>query len=201
MSFPGCGLRVYGVRVVEKPGRFPEERNYEYYLRDQRIAVVKAFYGRPPYYRMWAEVFAVAKRVGRGCMAAPFAGSIYEDTLYTCIAGWLEPGGWLYVEYLYDESTMRLLEKGVPPVLTRLGFMLYMKGFRWFKDWYYPEGFMEGGPKLQAEKPLNREVEEKYMRGLCRAVSEYVAGGNGPGEAAERASLILGECRRRGFLG
>jgi hypothetical protein len=66
------------------------------------------------------------------------------------------------------------IELGVPPHLTRLGFILLENGFTWFKDWYYPEGFMGGNPKLQAEKPINDEVKQKHLENLCIETTLFI---------------------------
>jgi hypothetical protein len=39
--------------------------------------------------------------------------------------------------------------------------LLWIGGCRWFKDWYFAEGWKEGGIKLQGEKPLNAEREKE----------------------------------------
>ncbi|MHA1209321.1 MAG: DUF1122 family protein [Candidatus Freyarchaeota archaeon] len=45
-----------------------------------------------------------------------------------------------------------------------LGYKLFQLGFTWFKDWYFAEGFWEGGVKLQGEKTneqnRNRQLEK-----------------------------------------
>jgi hypothetical protein len=50
-------------------------------------------------------------------------------------------------------ETDRALSAGVPPVLTPLGFLLFMSGFRLVKNWYLSEGGHEGPRKLWGEKP------------------------------------------------
>ncbi|MEM4624187.1 MAG: DUF1122 family protein [Thermosphaera sp.] len=148
------------VSIIRKPGRFIEEDNYEVILTykgiSKRLLVMKIFHGRPPYYRRWIEVFAINASLRWSDFEFRFVNSEYEDRLLECLSSILGPGEWLYIEYLYDEETMRELERGSPPEQTRLGSKLIRMGFTWFKNWYYPEGFMEGGPKLQAEKASNR---------------------------------------------
>ncbi len=56
------------------------------------------------------------------------------------------------MEYYEDRQTLRELKEGKPPEETRLGKKLKALGYRYLRDWYYPEGWMEGGYKLQAEK-------------------------------------------------
>lgn len=72
----------------------------------------------------------------------------------------------MFVEYEWDHVTIRELEFGIPPALSRLGYKLLVRGFTWFKDWYYPEGFMEGGRKLQAEKPTKPDHARENLKAI-----------------------------------
>ena len=60
--------------------------------------------------------------------------------------------------YHLHMETERGLKLGFPPQVTPLGYYLWNNGFRWFKDWYFPEGWKEGGMKLQATRPLDEDV-------------------------------------------
>lgn len=163
--------RGFSLAVEEKPGRFREEVNIELHLQrcggGVRLLVVKYFRGRPPYYGRWVEVFAVAERVELCGQRFRFAGSSLERELLRSLAETLGGGDLLYVEYLYDPETARALRLGIPPALTRLGFELLQAGFTRLKDWYYPEGFMEGGPKLQGEKIVDKALREKHLSSIC----------------------------------
>jgi hypothetical protein len=77
--------------------------------------------------------------------------------LFQSLSQLIPPGGHLMVSYedtdpLHRE-TDRALSAGVPPVLTPLGFILFMSGFRLVKNWYLSEGGHEGPRKLWGEKP------------------------------------------------
>lgn len=132
-----------------------------------RLLILKVFHGRSPYYRRWVEVFSIKPFIKLDDATFTYLGSIYEDRLLNCISTFLGPGESIFIEYMYDPETARAMEVGVPPHLTRLGYKLLRQGFTWFKDWYFPEGFMEGGQKLQAEKPLSGEVRSKHIKALC----------------------------------
>ncbi len=164
------------LKIVRKKGRFREEANYELYLgseADVRLLVVKCFAGRPPHYAKWIEVFSVLPEIDVGKGRIPFAGSELETLLLDLLAKELEGGESLFVEYAYDLETSKLLKLGAPPVVTRLGFLLFQLGFTWFKDWYFPEGFMEGSPKLQCEKPLSEEARLKHLAKLKEEVAAF----------------------------
>ena len=125
-------------------GRFPDELNVELNVGGERFCRVKIFRGRPPHYGAWAEVFHINPAL---------IGTQWEERLYRLLYEAMDPGDVLYVEYVDDPETYKALYRGVPPQETRLGRLLTKCGFRVVKDWYFPEGWLEGGPKLQAEKP------------------------------------------------
>ncbi len=145
-------------------GRFPEESNVEVSICQGGccgvLFHVKAFRGRPPYYRPWVEVHSVSPR---GACGHSMAGPV-EDAVISLASMALGPGESLYFEYVWDPATVAELEAGVPPRLSRLGFKLLSHGFTWVKDWYYPEGFMEGAQRLQGEKPAGGEALERHLR-------------------------------------
>ncbi len=131
------------------PGRYIEERDLEVFVRkgndEQHLLYLKVFNGRPPYYRPWIEVFGINPDV-------EFFGTFIEDTVFKKLSEALGPGESIFIEYGLDHETRSALQRGQPPEKTRLGSKLLQLGFRWFKDWYFPEGAMEGGQKLQAQK-------------------------------------------------
>jgi hypothetical protein len=56
-------------------------------------------------------------------------------------------------ESSFHWETQLCLMKGVPPVCTAPGELLFQTGFRLVKDWYLAEGGHEGPRKLWGEKP------------------------------------------------
>uniref|UniRef100_A0A7J3Z7Y2 DUF1122 domain-containing protein n=1 Tax=Ignisphaera aggregans TaxID=334771 RepID=A0A7J3Z7Y2_9CREN len=165
-------IKIFSINTVEKRGRFPEEKSIEIYIGYRnlwhRLLVIKVFEGRLPFYRKWVEVFSIMATASFDDVTFKFAGSDLEKNLIKCLSNLIDAGERLFIEYLYDRETWKALELSVPPHLTRLGFMLLENGFTWFKDWYYPEGFMEGNPKLQVEKPASDETRRRHLEGLCR---------------------------------
>ncbi|MEM2343030.1 MAG: DUF1122 family protein [Sulfolobales archaeon] len=170
------GLLRVGFSVSS--GRFLEEENLEVYIAfkdvKKRLLAMKVFHGKPPYYRRWVEVFMIKKELTFNDVVFKFIDSTYERKIIECLSKFLKNGERLFIEYMYDDETKKALELSVPPPLTRLGYILLQNGFTWFKDWYYPEGFMEGGPKLQAEKPIGEESKKKHIDELCREVEKSV---------------------------
>lgn len=129
----------FQVQKVEQ-GRFLEEENISLHKEGKRLLFIKAFYGRRPYWKEWVELFHVEPH---------FFGSQEEDELLRIVSRHFRR---VFVEYYEDSQTLEELRRGVPPQETRLGSKLRALGYRYFRDWYYPEGWLEGGYKLQAER-------------------------------------------------
>lgn len=67
------------------------------------------------------------------------------------LADLIPPGGHMMVEYdsLEQQAAARSLALGSPPILTPLGYMLFLVGCGTsFKDWHFAEGGSEGPRKL-----------------------------------------------------
>ncbi|MGC8994535.1 MAG: DUF1122 family protein [Pyrobaculum sp.] len=131
------------LRALFKKGRFKEEYNAELYIGEDLLCHVKIFTGRPPYYGPWAEVFNINPR---------YVATEWERHVYCVFHRHMEPGDVLYAEYVDDLQTFQALQRGEPPEATRLGRLLIHCGYRIVKNWYHPEGWLEGGMKLQAVK-------------------------------------------------
>ncbi|GBF08541.1 conserved hypothetical protein [Aeropyrum pernix] len=147
-------------------------------------------------YRPWIEIFNVSPSLPVEAYM-PTAGSPVEAALLDLAADALGPAEPLYVEYVWDRETLYQIQRGAPAPASRLGFELWKRGFRWFKTWYYPEGFMEGGEKLQAEKPLDSEHESRLVAEVRRDLENFILAWEGSGDelmerAVKRASAILG---------
>ena len=168
------GVEAGEIRIVAsepKGGRFREEINLELFAahggRKDSLLVAKIFTGRGPY-RDWIEIFGInPKPLGR-----EFFGSVAERVILDRLGNLT---GRIFVEYFEDSRTAEELKKGVPPALSRLGFELARRGFSMVRDWYIPEGLMEGGHKLQGEKTSSREVLEKRLNALERELSAFLS--------------------------
>jgi hypothetical protein len=151
--------------ATTRPGRYPEERDGVVLVGEQGAPAIrlKHFAGRasagvPP----WIE-----------------AGVVRDDEallreLVAALAELLPPGGRLMVVY-GDDETERGLKRRFPPVVTPLGAALLAAGCTWFKDWYYPEGWMEGELKLQGNKPVSEEARERHRADLRAEVAAWLA--------------------------
>ena len=196
------GLRLGEHRLsLERLGRggIRETIQLRLVVRDgdeETVLYLLVFLGRGEFYRAWIEVFGARRELRLGKDSLVFPGSQLEVLVLDAVSGSLGPGERLFIEYLYDEETMRALELGVPAPATRLGYELFARGFRWFRDWYFPEGFMEGGPKLQAEKPLDKKHEERLLAEARRELVEFIEAWRGSSDpiiarALGRAQQLL----------
>jgi hypothetical protein len=52
--------------------------------------------------------------------------------------------------------------------------LLWRCGCRWYKDWYFAEGWKEGGIKLQGEKPLTEERARENTAKIVAELTEFL---------------------------
>lgn len=141
-----------------------ELKRFRLYVNGKEVGISFYFSGRG-YYSPWLEIDYSPWLRDEGI----------EGQFFLFIYYFLPPGSKLFVTYLRDKETREILYKGFHPADTPLGFSMLKAGFTWFKDWYYPEGGNEGAPKIQANKPLNKEEEKRQLRKLLDEVKkDYV---------------------------
>jgi hypothetical protein len=100
--------------------------------------------------------------------------------LFQTLAQLIPPGGHLMVSYEDSDplhrETARALSAGVPPVLTPLGFLLFVGGFRLVKNWYLSEGGHEGPRKLWGEKPPDQSWSVTWDKETARQLVDFLDG-------------------------
>jgi hypothetical protein len=199
------GIRVDGFLMQAgkiTPGRFAEEENAEVHLKrgdfEAYLLTAKVFHGRGKHLRPWVELFNINRPVEIGGEPGRFFGSVLEEALLKLFSAHIPPGGSIFVEYYGDPETARCLSLGFPPPVTRLGFRLFELGFTWFKDWYFCEGYLEGGQKLQADRPMDEAARNRHMKNIEVEAKEFLSKMPRPEKAeefekkaAERARRIL----------
>lgn len=156
---------------------------------------LSVYLGKPPHYKPWVELFGIESEIEFSDEKMSYYGSEVEEKLLDLIAENLPPGGKVYIEYKRDEETQFGLVRGFHVPVTRLGNELFNRGFTWFKDWYFPEGFNEGGEKLQGEKPIDEEHREDHLVRIDKEIEEFLDEYRGSDEgyiknAVERAEQI-----------
>ena len=127
-------------------GRFKEESNYIVNLNGERLCVMKVFRGRG-YYKPWIELYSFTKVWERLKQDRRLLKSFFK--FFSCV---LDEGESLFIEYYHDPELTRELERSIDVGDTFLGKILSEVGFKKFRDWYIPEGMMEGGQKFEAWK-------------------------------------------------
>jgi hypothetical protein len=172
------GIKIGDYLVYAKkeiPGRFDEEINLDIYLKkgktELKLLIAKIFFGRG-YYKPWVELFAISPVLDFGKIQLRYFDSPIEAKMLELFSKSLETSGYIYVEYEQDKETLYILHRGIAMPISRLGYLLYKNGFTWFKDWYFPEGYLEGGRKLQGEKPLNDKSKLAQLKRIQQEVKE-----------------------------
>lgn len=91
-----------------------------------------------------------------------------DQEVFNLLSEIIPPGGHLMFVYevtyessFYQETQEGLL-RGIPPVSTPQGILLFHSGCRWVKNWYLAEGGHEGLRKLWGEKPLNEKELQRF---------------------------------------
>jgi hypothetical protein len=161
----GKRFNEHTLQVVKvQPGAFAGVYSFSLAV-EGRPVVSGLFYEGSRYIKPWLELDYT-----------PIAGDELDpsgEPLFQLLAKELiPPGGHISVAYLDHRITARALLSGVPAAATPLGYLLWRCGCRWYKDWYFAEGWKEGGIKLQGEKPL---TEQRARENTKRIVAELTA--------------------------
>jgi hypothetical protein len=152
-----------------RKGRTERETYFNLFLAREgalsRNPVVQGlfFMGRGEYIRPWIE-FRFEPRA-----AFPDGGEVDLDErgltgdVFALLGSLIPPGGSMMVIYgaeshPFAAETEKGLKRKFPPQATPIGYRLWKAGFRWYKDWYFPEGWLEGAMKLQATRPLGDDI-------------------------------------------
>ncbi|MBI2165620.1 MAG: DUF1122 family protein [Chloroflexi bacterium] len=118
----------------------------------------------------WVEVLSTEREAVFPGQELPLS----DEALLAPLVQTVPPGGHMMVEYESParEETARALARGLPPVLTPLGYTLFRLGCGdGIRDWYISEGWAEGPRKLQGFKALN---EEQHLKGWRRMAQELL---------------------------
>jgi hypothetical protein len=149
--------------IAVQPGAFAGVFSFSL-AAEGRMVVSGLFYEGSRYIKPWLELDYT-----------PIAGDELDpggEPLFQLLAELIPPGGHISIAYLDHRITARALLSGVPAAATPLGYLLWRCGCRWYKDWYFAEGWKEGGIKLQGEKPL---TDARAQANTARIVAELTA--------------------------
>jgi hypothetical protein len=161
------GAHTLQVTAVQ-PGAFAGVFSFSLQVQE-RMVVSGLFYEGSRYIKPWLEL-----------EYSPTSGDERDpegDALFQLLAELIPPGGHISVAYLEHKITARALISGVPAPATPIGYLLWRCGCRWYKDWYFAEGWKEGGIKLQGEKPLTEERARKNTARIVAELTEFLKQG------------------------
>jgi len=158
-------------KLKTRKGRFVDERFFEIFLDGKKVMDGIYFAGREEGYKPWFEI--------------TFYGKIYQDIINRMFQ-LLPEEGHVSIEYRLEEETGVDLSKGVPEPITEKGFALFLGGARWFKNWYFSEGFSEGKMKIQGDKTSNK----RHIKDLKKEVKAFIKK-DGSKNNIKRAKKIL----------
>lgn len=105
----------------------------------------------------------------------------------------LLPGSYVMLSCDGHPASLRALTVDVPPPCTALGYLLWNAGARWYKVWYYPEGWREGHEKVQGNLPMDDEHRATRTRERLEEVAAFLDTGLAEEHpaCAERARELL----------
>ncbi len=160
-------------------GRGEGEIRFDLYLVDRErgklepaTASVLYFRGFGKYYRPWLEVRYVNGFHAGGSEIDLTLGN--EEELFKFLCDMIPRGSHIMVKYPDHRLTAQALMFNIPEAATPIGYLLYVGGCRWYKDWYFAEGFMEGEEKLQGSKPLDEEKFERKTNMIKEGLRQYL---------------------------
>jgi len=134
--------------------------------------------GEYPSYN-WIEIISLSSRVSFGSGEEVLDISLNGLTrqLFQYLADLIPPGGHMMVEYDSPEQqdTADSLALGIPPIVTPLGYMLFLIGCgAGFKDWHFAEGGSEGPRKLQGYKALNSQHAKLKIEETIKELTTFL---------------------------
>lgn len=194
----GYRLEVYG----KEEGRFKNEINFNIDLVNEEgvrcgspCIEGKFFKGRNKHYLPWMDIY-YRNKLDFNSENINIKNGI-DEKLFKELSKLLPAGSRLMIAYSNHDETFRGLNLDFPPSITYIGYLLWISGFKWFKDWYFAEGFKEGHIKLQGNKPINEENRNKNLLEQKNKIRKFLKKENPDeqifNEAKDRADKIIRE--------
>jgi hypothetical protein len=101
-----------------------------------------------------------------------------DRALFKHLGGLIPPGGHLMVSYEGDQKihleTIKSLSINIPPAATPLGYLIFLAGFQYVKDWYLAEGGFEGPRKLWGEKAPDKAWTKNFYEKTAQQMRDYL---------------------------
>jgi hypothetical protein len=134
--------------------------------------------GKYPSYN-WIEVISLSPRVSFESGKGIDISMAETQQIFQYLAELIPPGGHMMVEYDSPEQqeTARSLALGIPPVVTPLGYIMFLAGCGdSFKNWHFAEGGCEGPRKLQGYKALDEQHAARRANEKVAELTAFLAG-------------------------
>lgn len=112
----------------------------------------------------WLEVQSYEPVIRLATQSLDLADRGLDVPLFSALAALVPPGGHLMLWCESHPRTHHALLKGIPPVATPLGALLFTAGFPRVKFFDLAEGGWEGEQKLWAEKPPDQAVATAWRK-------------------------------------
>jgi len=101
-----------------------------------------------------------------------------DKNLFKYLGDVIPPGGHLMVSYEGDQrihtDTIKSLGIGIPPSATPLGYLIFLAGFQYIKDWYLAEGGFEGPRKLWGEKAPDQAWLQIFNEKTIQQITQFL---------------------------
>jgi len=133
-----------------------------------------------------------------------------DKKLFRYLGDIISPGGHLMVSYEGENKvhtdTIKALNIGIPPVATALGFLIFMSGFQYIKNWYLAEGGHEGPRKLWGEKAPDEFWTRDFYQRTIQQIQKFLKKDPNPAyreleEPAKKQSEEVLEVIKRNYKG
>jgi len=118
-----------------------------------------------------------------------------QEAVFEHLGEALLPGSYVMLSCDGHPDSLRALTVDVPPPCTALGLLLWRAGARWYKVWYYPEGWREGHEKVQGNLPTDGDHRATRTRERLEEVDAFLGSelADEHPACAERARRLLEE--------
>jgi hypothetical protein len=178
----GTGIYTKDYTILRRDienGRTSAEKRTTLFIkhnsREIDVLDIVLFSGFSPRLYPWIEIsYPYDLGLFKKTVNTSYVNSSIEEIIISLCCKHLPPAGKLFVSYDSDDETRKALMMSIPPILSRLGYLLFLQGCTWFKDWYFPEGGLEGCQKLQGEKPLSNTHRNRQLDQQKKHILSYL---------------------------
>ena len=182
----------FGIHVSANPVRFAEQAHFTLHLVQEPngdLSLDPVFAGlfsagrASQNIRGWVDGDYFDTTVFPHGRNVSLSESLLDIELFKVLGGLVPQGGSFMVSYsLFSKEskihaeTKRGLDRGYPPAVTPLGFLLFLADCGMgFKDWYFAEGGREGPEKLQGFKAIDSQAAKEKAEEMLQDLRVFSA--------------------------